>query len=78
MEMIIMFLGSAILLLIPLILFVFLVIGIILFVILMNNKGRNVKNNQLDDMHHRMHQNFMDDSRRAHEMHMNMHNNMFH
>ncbi len=78
MEIIIMFLGSAFLLLIPLVLFLLALIGIVVFVILAKSKGGNVKNNQLDDMQHRMHQNFMDDSRRAHEMQINMHNNMFH
>ena len=46
--------------------------------ILKDKKTGVANGDSSNDTFMRMHQNFMDDSRRAHETHMNMHNNMFH
>ncbi len=75
MELVAFLLGSAFLLVIPLILFVLAVIGIVIFIIVANKitKGRSSS----DDDFMRMHNDFMDTSRRVHETHVNMHNNMF-
>ncbi len=52
---------------------------ILLFVkILKDKKSGLASGDSSNDTFLRMHQNFMDDSRRAHEIHMNMRNNMFH
>lgn len=52
---------------------------ILLFVKILKDKKSGLANgDSSNDTFLRMHQNFMDDSRRAHETHMNMHNNMFH
>ena len=52
---------------------------ILLVVKILKDKKNGVANgDSSNDTFMRMHNNFMDDSRRAHETHMNMHNNMFH
>ena len=52
---------------------------ILLFVKILKGKKNGVANvDSSNDAFLRMHNNFMDDSRRAHETQMNMHNNMFH
>ena len=51
---------------------------LLLVKILKDKKNGAAHSDCSDDTFMRMHNNFMDDSRRAHEIHMNMNNNMFH
>lgn len=76
MEILTILIGIGILLAIPLVLFLFALIGIVIFVFIGGKICKGKPSDNDDFM--RMHNNFMDDSRRAHETHMNMHNNMFH
>ncbi len=62
------------LLAVPIIFFVLAFIGIVVFALV----GKKCSFGNSNDNFLRMHNNFMDTSRHAHEMHMNMHNNMFH